>query len=102
MIDQFINKFTNHNQQSSTDTPNLNSYLTLTYIGARSIKLGKRIAALFHDGRGTDIKTACQTYKINLYFNLKYSPLAYFCSNVFNQYTCSRDKNMFYIGMTTR
>ena len=106
MIDGFKNKFSNQNRQfpadSPNNTPNLNPYLTQPYIGTPSIKFGKRIAALFRDRLGTDIKIAYQTYKIFSYFNLDFPLPTLFCSNVVHKYTYSCDKNMSYVGMTTR
>ena len=62
VIDKFKNKFNNQNQQFPADFPknirNLNPCLTLPYIGTPSIKYGKRIAALFRDRLGIDIKIA--------------------------------------------
>ena len=106
VIDKFKNKFKNLNRQFPTDfsnnTPNLNPYLTLPYVGTPSIKFSKRLAALFRDRLNTDIKIAYQTFKKISCFNLK-SPLpALSCSNVVYKYTCSCDKNTSYIGMTTR
>ena len=66
------------------------------------VTIGKRIAALFRDRLGTDIKITYQTFKIISYFNLKFSLPALFCLNVVYEYTCSFDKNASYIGMTTR
>ena len=54
-----MNKCNNRNQEYSTNspnTPNLNPYWTLPYIGTASIKLGKHNAALSRDTLGTDIK----------------------------------------------
>ena len=106
VIDKFKNKFKNHNRQfptdSSNNTPNLNPYLTVPYVGTPSIKFSKRLAALFRDRLSIDIKIAYQTFKIISYFNLKFSLPALFCSNVVYEYTCSCDKNTSYIGMTTR
>ena len=60
VIHKFKNKFKNQNRQFPTDslsnTPDLNLYLTLPYIGTPSIKFSKRLAALFHDRLSTDIK----------------------------------------------
>ena len=95
-------KFNNHNQQSPFDSPNINPYLTLPYIGTPSIKFHKRIALLFRNRLGTDIKIIYQTFKIISCFNLNFPLPAFFCSNVVYQYTCSCDKNTAYIYMTTR
>ena len=95
-------KFNNHNQQSPFDSPNFNPYLTLPYIGTPSIEFHKRIALLFRNRLGTDIKIVHQTFKIISYFNLNFPLPAFFCSNVVYQYTCSCDKNTAYISMTTR
>ena len=51
-----MNKFNNHNQQPPADSPNLNSYFILPYIGILRTKLGKRIAALFRDELSKYIK----------------------------------------------
>ena len=85
----------------SNNTPNLNPYLTLPYIGTPPIEFSKHLAALFRDRLSTDIKIAYQTFKIIPYFNLKFPLPALFCSNVVHKYTCFCDKNTSYIGMTT-
>ena len=106
MADRFRNNCNNHNQQSPTDstnnTPKLNPYSTLLYIGISSIKFGKGITALFRDRLDTGLKIAQETFTIMSNFNVKYPLSTLFCSNVVNQCTCSCDKNMSYIGMTTR
>ena len=106
VTNKFKNKFQNHNRQSladsSNNTLNLNPSSTLSYIGTPSIKFGRRIAALFRNRLGTDIKIAYQTFEIISYFNLKFPLPALFCLNVVYQYTCSDDKNTSYICVTTR
>ena len=105
MIGKFKNKYNSHNRQfpaDSPNTPNLNRYLTLPYIGTPSIKFGKRPAAWICDRLGTDIKIAYQTFKIISHFNLKLPLPALFCSNVVYKYTCSCDKNRSYIDMIIR
>ena len=72
--------------------------LTLLNIGTAFIKFGKRTAALFHDRLGTDIKIAYQTFMTILCFNLRFPLPTLFCSNAVYRYTCSCDKNTYYIG----
>ena len=76
------NKFSNHNQRSPADSPTIHPY-----IGTPSIKFGKRIAALFRDRLGTDIKIAGQTFKIISYFKLKFSLPLFFFLECVHQYT---------------
>ena len=84
VIHKFKNKFKNQNRQFPTDslsnTPDLNLYLTLPYIGTPSIKFSKRLAALFHDRLSTDMKRAYQGFKIISYFNHKFPLPVLFCS----------------------
>ena len=56
------------------------------YIGSPSIQLAKRIAALFRDRLGADIKNSPLNFKIISYFKLKFSLLAIFCSNAVYEY----------------
>ena len=64
--DRCKNRFNYCDEQSPSkslnNNPNPNPYLTLSYIGAISIKLIKCIAALFRDILDTDIKIAHQTF----------------------------------------
>ena len=67
VIDRLKNKVNNYNRQfpavSPNNTPNSNPYFTLPYIGIPSNKFGKRIATLFRDRLGANIKTAIKLLK---------------------------------------
>ena len=76
-------------------------YFTVPYLGKPSVKFQRRIQRNFtnHD---LNIRSAYNTTKVGSYFSLKSKISPLFTANVVYQYTCSLDKDIFYIGETRR
>ena len=77
-------------------------YLRIPYVGQASLLFGKRIVGLIRDKFGIEVKVAYSTFKVGAYFGLKSQTPCLFRSNIVYQYSCFRDGNTSYVGMTTK
>ena len=76
--------------------------LRLPYIGIDSTKLSRRLTKLFEKDLGVQLRTVYNSFKVGQYFGLKDQVPWQLAPNVVYEFKCSVDRDITYIGMSTR
>ena len=74
----------------------------IPFFGKASRVLAKRLIALVKMKFNVNINVDCTCFKTGMYFNLSAFLHLLYCLNVEYKFSCSRDTNLSYIGMTTQ
>ena len=77
-------------------------YVKIPYVGIHSMGFANRLSELIKRQSGNKLRVLFDIFKVNRYFQLKSKTPHALNSNIVNQFTCSCDTNLSYIGMSTR
>ena len=101
-LDKIIKKFQESNKQTDKYEKDFMFTIGIPFYGEASRTFAKRLCTYVKNKFHVDINVYYVCFKTGSYFQLKCCTPFTLMSNVVYKFSCSRDANISYIGMTTR